>query len=193
LPPFEPPVELQAEPPVKLQVEHSSESVINEPLHVEEQDRTGAFYGFGENDFHPNHHEYEAEGGEFFDDENHKNAPTSANRRYPLRNRKPKVIQFMNLMDSNGQPFEPGSFLEAMDCREAHLWRPSVQDEFDSHIQNETWVLVPLPPGRTAIGTRWVFKVKPGYLDTPARYKSRFVAKGYSQVKGIDFNEYAIY
>ncbi|KZR96367.1 putative Importin subunit alpha-2/sw [Daphnia magna] len=118
LPPFEPPVELQAEPPVELQaeppvelqVEHSSESVINEPLHVEEQDRTGAFYGFGENDFHPNHHEYEAEGGEFFDDENHKNAPTSANRRYPLRNRKPKMIQSMNLMDSNGQPFEPGSF-----------------------------------------------------------------------------------
>lgn len=80
-----------------------------------------------------------------------------------------------------------------MDCREAHLWQPSVQAEFDSHIQNETWVLGPLPPGRTAIGTRWVFKVKPGYLDTPARYKSRFVAKGYSQVKGIDFNEYAIY
>ncbi|KAI9552549.1 hypothetical protein GHT06_020402 [Daphnia sinensis] len=93
LPPFEPPVELQ--------VEHSLESVINGPLHVEEQDRTGAVYGFGENDLHPNHHEYEAKGGIFFGDENHKNATTSANRRYPLRNRKPKLICGNRLFKTN--------------------------------------------------------------------------------------------
>ncbi len=33
----------------------------------------------------------------------------------------------------------------------------------------------------------------PGHLETPIRYKLRFVAKGYSQFKGIDFNEYALY
>ena len=36
---------------------------------------------------------------------------------------------------------------------EAHLWKPSFQDEFDSHVQNGTWDLVPLLPGRIAIGT----------------------------------------
>ena len=71
-------------------------------------------------------------------------------------------------MDFDGQPFElvslsSASFLGAMACRETHLWLPSVQDEFESHIQNGTWALVPLPPGRKAIGTRWVFNVKPGY------------------------------
>ena len=35
--------------------------------------------------------------------------------------------------------------------------------------------------------------MKPGHLETPTRYKSRFVAKCYSQVKGIDFNEDALY
>lgn len=68
-----------------------------------------------------------------------------------------------------------------------------VQEEYDSHIRNGTWQLVTLPPGRTHIGTRWVFKVKTGHLETPTCYKLRFVAKGYSQVKGIDFNEYALY
>jgi hypothetical protein len=35
--------------------------------------------------------------------------------------------------------------------------------------------------------------VKPGHLDTLTHYKSQFVLKGYSQVKSIDFNEYATY
>ena len=99
----------------------------------------------------------------------------------------------MTSMDFGEQSSEPSSFRETMESREAFLWQPSIQEEYDSHIRNGTWKLVRLPAGRTPIGTRWVFKVKPGHLETPTRYKSRFVAKGYSQVKGIDFNEYALY
>jgi hypothetical protein len=117
--------------------------------------------------------------------------PNVTNRRYPLRNRVPKVIQSMKAADtgSNSEHFEPTSFKKAMNCDEAHLWQASVQDEFDSHQKNGTWSLEPLPAGRQAIGTRWVFKVKPGHLTTPPRYKSRFVAKGYAQIKGIDYEE----
>ena len=82
---------------------------------------------------------------------------TCANRRYPLHERTPKVIQLMNTMDFDNDPFEPGSFQEAMGCRQASLWQPSVLDEFSSLQQNGTWILVPLPLGRSAIGTRWDF------------------------------------
>jgi hypothetical protein len=132
------------------------------------------------------------ERNDLFSDKDRDNSPAIVNRRYPLRDRKPKVIQFMNLMDFYEQPFEPWPFLKVIGCREAHLCQPSVQEEFDSHNQNER-PPVPLPPGWTVIGTRWVFKVKPWYLDNPARYKSRFVAKKYFHVEGIDFNEYATY
>jgi hypothetical protein len=117
--------------------------------------------------------------------------PNVTNRRYPLRNRVPKVIQSMKAADtgSNSEHFEPTSLKEAMNCDEAHLWQASVQDEFDSHQKNGTWSLEALPVGRQAIGTRWVFKVKPGHLTTPPRYNSRFVAKGYAQIKGIDYEE----
>ena len=126
-------------------------------------------------------------------EDNLDNVTTPLERRYPLRNRKPKIIQSMTSMDFGEQSSEQSSFREAMESREAFLWQPSIQEEYDSHIRNGTWKLVPLPADRTPIGTRWVFKVKPGHLETPTRYKSRFVAKGYSQVKGIDFNEYALY
>ena len=62
-------------------------------------------------------------------------------------------------------------------------------DEFNSIQTNGTWILTHLPEGRKAIGTRWVYEIKPGHLTTPARYKSCFVAKGYSQIEGIDFQE----
>lgn len=117
----EPSVEFQADFPIELQVELPPEPLINEPPSIEEQDESGAFHGFEEDDFYPKHHENVVEGDDFFSDEDRDNVPVITNRRYPLRNCKPKLIQSMNLMDFDGQPFEPGSFLEAMGCREAHL------------------------------------------------------------------------
>ena len=35
----------------------------------------------------------------------------------------------------------------------------------------------------------WVFKTKFATDGSPLKYKARFVAKGYSQVHGIDYNE----
>jgi hypothetical protein len=46
-----------------------------------------------------------------------------------------------------------------------------------------------LPPGRKAVGYKWVFKLKLNPDNSIARYKARLVAKGYSQVPGQDFTE----
>ena len=56
-------------------------------------------------------------------------------------------------------------------------------------IDNDTWDLVELPEGRTAVGCKWVFKVKHNGEGKVVRFKSRLVAKGYSQRHGIDFEE----
>jgi hypothetical protein len=52
--------------------------------------------------------------------------------------------------------------------------------------QNATWRPADLPPGRRAIGCRWVFKVKTknGKFE---RFKARLVARGFSQLEGIDY------
>jgi hypothetical protein len=53
---------------------------------------------------------------------------------------------------------------------------------------NETWTLVPRPKDVRPIGGRWVF-IKKKDLYGHETYKARFVAKGYSQVYGIDYHE----
>ena len=86
-------------------------------------------------------------------------------------------------------PIEPSSYQEAILCDDSDLWIAGIVDEFDSLIENGTWELVDLPPGRKAIEGKWVFKLKPGHKSTPPRYKARFVIKGYSQSFGVDYND----
>ncbi|XP_026385122.1 uncharacterized protein LOC113280751 [Papaver somniferum] len=49
---------------------------------------------------------------------------------------------------------------------------------------NNAWILVDLPPGKTAIGCTWVFKIKFNADGTVESYKARLVAKGYTQQEG---------
>jgi hypothetical protein len=52
---------------------------------------------------------------------------------------------------------------------------------------NEVYDLVPLPPGRRAVGCKWVFTLKRNELGEVTRHKARLVAKGFAQREGIDY------
>ena len=64
-----------------------------------------------------------------------------------------------------------------------------MNDEIVALERNHTWSLVPLPPGHKAIGCRWVYKIKHNSDGSVERYKARWVAKGYTQVEGVDYKE----
>ena len=66
-------------------------------------------------------------------------------------------------------------------------WRQTMIDEMQALENNGTWELVPLPPGKTTVGCRWVYTVKVGPNGKVDRLKARLVAKGYTQVYGIDY------
>ncbi|KAI9159867.1 hypothetical protein LWI28_002692 [Acer negundo] len=54
---------------------------------------------------------------------------------------------------------------------------------------NNTWSLTPLPPGKTPIGCRWVYKIKHRSDGSIERYKARLVAKGFTQLEGVDYQD----
>ena len=84
---------------------------------------------------------------------------------------------------------EPQTLQEAQSLPDAKQWEQAAQTEYDSILQNKTWEIIDLPKGRKAIGSKWVFKLKYDAEGNIDRYKARIVAKGYSQVQGIDYNE----
>ena len=55
--------------------------------------------------------------------------------------------------------------------------------------ENGTWILTELPENKTAIGSKWVYKIKKDEKGNITRYKARLVAQGYSQKFGEDYDE----
>jgi len=88
---------------------------------------------------------------------------------------------------------DPISFKEAMDSQDAPFWKEAVQDEMDSIMENNTWVLVDLPPGCEPITSKWIFKRKKRVDGTIERFKARLVIRDFNQRHGIDyFDTYAL-
>jgi hypothetical protein len=62
-------------------------------------------------------------------------------------------------------------------------------DEIVALHRNTTWHLVPPRLGLNIIDSKWVFKLKYKADGTVDRYKARFVAKGFKQREGIDYDD----
>jgi len=81
---------------------------------------------------------------------------------------------------------EPSSFEEAV---EDPAWVDAMVEEYDSIVRNSAWEIVPRPEGKSLVGLRWIYKVKQATDGSVEKYKARFVARGFSQIEGIDYEE----
>ncbi|GJW84409.1 putative ribonuclease H-like domain-containing protein [Tanacetum coccineum] len=68
-------------------------------------------------------------------------------------------------------------------------WIEAMQDELLQFSLQTVWRLVDLPKGKQAIGTKWVYRNKKDERGIVVRNKTRLVAQGYTQEKGIDYDE----
>ena len=82
----------------------------------------------------------------------------------------------------------PKTYHEAVTSKNAGLWQVAMEDEMTALRENDTYDLVPLPEGRKPVGGRWVYSIKFD-PDGNEKCKAGIVAKGYSQLPGIDFHE----
>ncbi|GJX07826.1 putative ribonuclease H-like domain-containing protein [Tanacetum coccineum] len=68
-------------------------------------------------------------------------------------------------------------------------WVEAMQEELLQFKLQQVWILVDLPNGKKAIGTKWVFRNKKYERGIVIRNKARLVAQGHKQEEGIDYEE----
>eukprot|EP00873_Tetraselmis_striata_P006318 jgi/Tetstr1/426582/TSEL_016860.t1 len=84
---------------------------------------------------------------------------------------------------------EPITLKQALSGPFKEQWAQAVESEFNSLEKQGTWVVCELPEERTAIPSKWVFKVKYNADGSIARFKARLVVQGCRQRHGIDYAE----
>jgi hypothetical protein len=67
-------------------------------------------------------------------------------------------------------------------------WVVAIQEEVNNFKRNKVWYLVERPK-QNVVETKWVFCNKQDEHGVVTRNKTRLVAKGYSQVEGLDFKD----
>ncbi|GKB60214.1 retrovirus-related pol polyprotein from transposon TNT 1-94 [Tanacetum coccineum] len=64
-----------------------------------------------------------------------------------------------------------------------------MQEELNQFERIKVWTLVPVPYGKTIIGTKWIFRNKMDEHGVVIKNKARLVAQRFRQEEGIDYNE----
>jgi hypothetical protein len=82
----------------------------------------------------------------------------------------------------------PSTYKQAMKSDEKLEWLKAISIKVNNLEEMRVWAVSQLPPGKKTLNGRWVFATKPDVDGSGIRFKAQFVAKGFTQVAGVDFN-----
>ncbi|GJV86284.1 retrotransposon protein, putative, ty1-copia subclass [Tanacetum coccineum] len=90
---------------------------------------------------------------------------------------------------SLGDLIEPANYKAVILDSEFNMWLDAMNAKMQSMIDNMVWVLVDLPPNCKTVGRKWHFEKKTNMDGIVHTYKAHLVAKGYTQLFGVDYEE----
>nr|GEZ14179.1 putative ribonuclease H-like domain-containing protein [Tanacetum cinerariifolium] len=90
------------------------------------------------------------------------------------------------------QLFDNSDMLEMEDIAYSDHENVGAKADFNNLETSITkvWILVDLPHGKRAIGTKWVYRNKKDERGIVVRNKARLVTQGHTQEEGIDYEEF---
>ena len=62
-------------------------------------------------------------------------------------------------------------------------------EEYQLIMKNDVWDVVPRPKGKSIVTSKWIYKIKHAADVSIEKYKARFVAPGFFQKEGTNYEE----
>lgn len=81
------------------------------------------------------------------------------------------------------------SYEEAKKRPDWPKWQEAIKAELQNLKMNGTWELVERPDGANVVDCKWVLRIKKNAAGEIEKYKARLVARGFTQVYGVDYYE----
>ena len=81
---------------------------------------------------------------------------------------------------------EPGSFEEVVKYQ---VWKDAMYEEYESIIKNDVWDVVPRQQDKEVVTLKWLYKIKHVFDGSSEKFEARFVARGFSQKEGVDYDD----
>jgi hypothetical protein len=102
------------------------------------------------------------------------------------KSKKPKRFSSYAACMKNLLDEEPTTFEEVVQKKQ---WKEVMMEEHQSIMKNDVWEIVPRPKEKLVVTSKWVYKIKHATDGSVDKYKARFVARGFSQKEGEDYDE----
>ena len=101
------------------------------------------------------------------------------------------MLSFMTCRELSGNSSReaPETLKEALKMEDKDCWIKSVYAELKSISEHGVFNVVKRPKNRKIVKNKWVHNYKKDSNGNVVRHKTRLVAKGFSQVLGIDYTE----
>lgn len=110
-----------------------------------------------------------------------------------IRQHKPKCICCnactSDLHNAGPTARDPTTTEEALSGPDACRWREAMHEELQKLMDMDTWRVVPRPPYKRIVDSKWVYRRKLNEFGEIVEYKARLVARGFSLTPGIDYED----
>jgi hypothetical protein len=94
----------------------------------------------------------------------------------------------MSAVMAEAEAIEP-TFEEAKRRTNWPKWQDAIKVELATLKAAGTWTIVKHPENTNIVDSKWVFRIKKNSAGEIDKYKARLVARGFTQIHGVDYHE----